>query len=77
MATKTDPGEQLGGARPASRLVDPGIDQPPGLALASGGSDAIALLPDARHVLAVPAALLTNALSPLYGRAPDAKLPSV
>lgn len=34
------------------------------------------LTADARHVLAVPQGLLTEQLSPLYGRAPDAKLPT-
>ncbi len=32
-------------------------------------------LPDARHALALPDALLTDNLAPLYGRPPDAKLP--
>lgn len=30
------------------------------------------LLPDARHVLALPPALFTRALAPIYGRGPDA-----
>lgn len=33
-------------------------------------------LPDARHILALPDALLTGDLAPLYGRTPDAKLPA-
>ena len=37
---------------------------------------AIPLLPDARHVLEVPEALITTHLSPIYGRDPDAKVPT-
>ena len=33
-------------------------------------------LPDARHALRLPEPLLTADLSPIYGRAPDAKLPA-
>lgn len=33
-------------------------------------------LPDARHTLELPNALLTDALAPLYGRPPDARLPT-
>lgn len=36
---------------------------------------AIDLLPDAREALLVPDSLLTDALAPIYGRPPDAKLP--
>lgn len=36
---------------------------------------ALALLPDARLVAALPANLLTDTLAPLYGRGPDARLP--
>lgn len=36
---------------------------------------ALNLRADARHVLAIPETSLTEALSPIYGRAPDAKLP--
>jgi len=41
------------------------------------GCDAIALdlLPDARCVNLLPEQLLTSSLAPLYGRAPDARLP--
>lgn len=35
------------------------------------------ILPDARHALALPAAALTVELAPIYGRAPDARLPGV
>ena len=34
------------------------------------------MLADARHVPAIPAELLTENLSPIYGRAPDAKAPT-
>ncbi len=34
------------------------------------------MVADARHVPAIPEALLTESLSPIYGRAPDAKAPS-
>jgi tRNA threonylcarbamoyl adenosine modification protein YeaZ len=37
---------------------------------------AINLLPDARHVLSLPSQLLLDELAPIYGRAPDAKLPA-
>lgn len=41
-----------------------------------GNGIALPLYPDARHFLALNAALLTADLSPLYGRAPDARLPA-
>ncbi|MBX7527256.1 tRNA (adenosine(37)-N6)-threonylcarbamoyltransferase complex dimerization subunit type 1 TsaB [Qipengyuania vesicularis] len=44
--------------------------------LAPNPLNAIELLADARHVLAVPEGLITDVLSPIYGRAPDAKLPA-
>lgn len=37
------------------------------------GHTPLAVLPDARHALALPDALLSQNLSALYGRAPDAK----
>ena len=40
-----------------------------------GHGTALALLPDARRFPLLPTALLDSALAPLYGRAPDAKLP--
>ena len=40
-----------------------------------GQGTALALLPDARHALAIPAALLSPDLAPDYGRPPDARLP--
>ncbi len=36
----------------------------------------VVTLPDARHVLRLPEGLLRDQLTPLYGRAPDAKLPN-
>jgi len=36
-------------------------------------SSVFQMLPDASHALALPQALLTTDLSPIYGRAPDAK----
>jgi tRNA threonylcarbamoyladenosine biosynthesis protein TsaB len=41
-----------------------------------GLSAAIDLLPDAREFLRLPPAVLTSAFAPLYGRAPDARLPA-
>lgn len=35
------------------------------------------ILPAAQHVLSVPETLRTNQLAPIYGRAPDARLPGV
>jgi tRNA threonylcarbamoyl adenosine modification protein YeaZ len=46
------------------------------LAAGRTGYRALDLLPDARHALALSPALLTPYLAPLYGRAPDARLPS-
>src|SRR5690606_8372485 len=40
-----------------------------------GRGTALALLPDARRFPLLPAGLLDSTLAPLYGRAPDAKLP--
>lgn len=40
-----------------------------------GHGTALALLPDARHALALPEALLSRDLAPDYGRPPDARLP--
>lgn len=45
-------------------------------AAAAGRSvTALDLLPDARQALSLPEQLLTDALAPLYGRLPDARLP--
>ena len=41
-----------------------------------GYGQALPLLPDARCVPLLPRALLTHALSPVYGRPPDARLPA-
>ena len=41
--------------------------------LLGSGHTPLAVLPDARHALGLPDALLTKNLSALYGRAPDAK----
>lgn len=43
--------------------------------LGDGPCTVFDLLPDAQQVLALPEALLTDRLSPLYGRPPDARLP--
>jgi len=43
--------------------------------LDGGGHITLDLLPDARHALALPPALLTTDLAPIYGRGPDARLP--
>jgi tRNA threonylcarbamoyladenosine biosynthesis protein TsaB len=45
-------------------------------ALAGPNSLALDILPDARSFLLLPEALLTADLAPLYGRPPDARLPS-
>ena len=45
------------------------------LAATRGHGQALALWPDARQFAALPDALLTNEITPLYGRAPDARLP--
>lgn len=41
-----------------------------------GHGSALALLPDAREAWRVPQELVTRDLAPLYGRAPDARLPA-
>lgn len=41
-----------------------------------GWGRTLPLLPDARRLLLLPAALLTPSLSPLYGRPPDASIPA-
>ena len=41
-----------------------------------GSGQALPVWPDARAVAGLPTALLTTDLSPLYGRAPDARLPA-
>ena len=40
-----------------------------------GSGDALVLLPDANHFAALPLAALSGDVRPLYGRAPDARLP--
>lgn len=40
-----------------------------------GSGEALALLPDARQFALLPVHFLTSDLTPLYGRAPDARLP--
>lgn len=47
------------------------------LVAARGKGTALPLWPDARRFPLLPPSLLTSALTPLYGRAPDAKLPGV
>jgi tRNA threonylcarbamoyladenosine biosynthesis protein TsaB len=44
--------------------------------LAQPGTIALDILPDARRFALLPASLLTADLAPLYGRPPDARLPS-
>lgn len=46
------------------------------LVKARGHGDALALWPDARAFAALPPAALTAEVAPLYGRAPDARLPA-
>ncbi|MBU1606329.1 MAG: tRNA (adenosine(37)-N6)-threonylcarbamoyltransferase complex dimerization subunit type 1 TsaB [Alphaproteobacteria bacterium] len=41
-----------------------------------GSGQAFEILPDARFASALPAALLSDRLAPIYGRPPDAKLPA-
>ena len=43
--------------------------------MAAADRTTLDLLPDARFALSVPEALLTGTISPIYGRAPDARLP--
>lgn len=46
------------------------------LVAATGSGEAVPLLPDARAAPLLPASLLSEALAPLYGRPPDAKVPA-
>ncbi|MBT2133267.1 tRNA (adenosine(37)-N6)-threonylcarbamoyltransferase complex dimerization subunit type 1 TsaB [Croceibacterium sp. LX-88] len=41
-----------------------------------GDGDALPILPDARSLMLLPTSLFTSTLAPLYGRPPDARLPS-
>ncbi|MXO84030.1 tRNA (adenosine(37)-N6)-threonylcarbamoyltransferase complex dimerization subunit type 1 TsaB [Altererythrobacter aestiaquae] len=41
-----------------------------------GHGIALSLLPDASHALSIPTTLLSPNTAPIYGRAPDAKLPT-
>lgn len=43
--------------------------------LADDERNAVMMIADASHALGMPDALLTDHLSPIYGRAPDAKVP--
>ena len=49
--------------------------QAEGLVELRGTGRAMTLLPDAREFLHLPADTLSTAITPLYGRAPDARLP--
>lgn len=44
--------------------------------LGDGTATPFDCLPDARHALGLPDSVLTSDLSPIYGRAPDAKAPA-
>lgn len=44
--------------------------------LGTGSGVALDILPDARAISLLPQVLLTSDLAPLYGRAPDARLPA-
>ena len=50
--------------------------QAPAMVAARGSGEALDLLPDAREFPLLPYDRLTAALSPLYGRPPDARLPA-
>jgi len=60
-------------ARPGPALV--AGSQSEALVARRGHGTSLAILPDAREALLVPQALVTSDLAPIYGRAPDAKLP--
>lgn len=47
------------------------------MAALGAGQVVLDILPDARQLLDVPSSLLSVDLSPIYGRAPDARLPQV
>lgn len=72
------PLDQLASLTPqlaAARAVQPVMAGSKALELAQGRDTALAILPDARLAPQVPASLLRTDLAPLYGRAPDARLP--
>ena len=45
-------------------------------ALEGAGHEALVILPDARNIMRLPRALLRDDLAPIYGRGPDARLPT-
>ncbi len=75
------PEAQLASLKPADAAAHPshaliaGSQAEAMAALIGESANGQAILPDARQALSLPPALLTADLSPLYGRAPDAKLP--
>ena len=66
------PPDQAGAACAATLVAGDRADE---LIAARGWGEAQGILPDARAFALLPPACLSPALSPLYGRAPDAKLP--
>jgi tRNA threonylcarbamoyl adenosine modification protein YeaZ len=44
--------------------------------LRGGGKQSAVTLPDASHIASLDHALLTDAIAPIYGRGPDARLPA-
>ncbi len=64
----------------AARLASPILvagSQAEALIALRGSGEAIALLPDARALGLLPPACFTAQVQPIYGRAPDARLPNV
>jgi len=64
--------ETLVAGNRAQELLEEGLEEAP--AAASNQTIAMDLLPDAASALLVPESLLAPAASPIYGRAPDAKV---
>lgn len=77
---KGAPSAPLVSLRPADAVERTGQalvagSQAEALVAARGHGEALPLWPDARAFLLLPTAALTETVRPLYGRAPDAKLP--
>ncbi len=67
------PEEALRAARHAAVIGNRAVNM---VEIAGPGRTAIAALPDARHARDLDEAVLTDLLTPIYGREPDARLPS-
>ena len=74
------PAAALASLRPEDAASLPGAlvagSQAEALVARRGAGEALAIWPDARALVQLPDAALSQELAPLYGRAPDARLPA-